>query len=145
MSEKLLREIEGIIEKVSKRVYTNEKNSEGGQYALNVDDELTKFIHTLIQQEVLVWKEKCEILEKEREDWWSKAANPDECYIPIPAHEKIVEREMRKANDALNIAKQCIEHAIYDENGLDGCVGQKALKRIEQLQPEMKETNIDTK
>lgn len=29
------------------------------------------------------WKEKCEILEKEREEWWSKSKTPDELFVPI--------------------------------------------------------------
>lgn len=36
------------------------------------------------------WKDKCEILEKEREEWWSKAEKPDECYIPISEHKRLM-------------------------------------------------------
>ena len=54
---------------------------------------LTKSLTAIVERESSIWKEKYEILEKERQEWWSKADKPDECYVPI----SVLEREKIKA------------------------------------------------
>ncbi len=50
-------------------------------------------------------------------------------------HEEIINDQrfkIQELEEALEIARDCIEHAIGDEDGLDGSVGERAIKRIEQ-------------